>query len=203
MSRILSRRILALSSHFQVQARTQFLTQCKCASYSTISEPQSVKRGPTPLEPVNEAPLPVTSPVGEAKVYEPKIVKLVEEISQLTLLQVADLNELLKKTLNIPDAPMMGAMAFAAPAAAAAEEEEAAAPQKVQTSFTLKLMKFDESKKVPLIKECKSLLEGMNLVQAKKFVESAPCVVKADISKDDAEKLKTALEAAGATCEIS
>jgi len=204
MSRILCRRILALSSsHFQVQTRTQFLTQCKCASYSTDTVPQPVKRGPTPLEPVNEEPLPVTTPVGDPKVYEPKIVKLVEEISQLTLLQVADLNELLKKTLNIPDTPMMGGMAFAAPAAAPAEEEEAAAPQKVQTSFTLKLMKYDETKKVPLIKECKSLLEGMNLVQAKKFVESAPCVVKADIPKDEAEKLKTALEAAGASCEIS
>ncbi|ODM89285.1 39S ribosomal protein L12, mitochondrial [Orchesella cincta] len=199
MSVFITRRILALSSSFQV--RSQLWKQCQCASYSNTT-PQVVKRGPTPLEQVNEEPLPVTTPTGESKVYEPKIVKLVDEISQLTLLQVADLNELLKKTLNIPDAPMMGAMAFAAPAAPA-EEEEAAAPQKVQTSFTLKLMKFDEAKKVALIKECKSLLEGMNLVQAKKFVESAPCVVKADIPKDEAEKLQKALEAAGGTCEVS
>jgi len=39
--------------------------------------------------------------------------------------------------------------------------------------------------------------------QAKKFVESAPCVVKADIAKDEAEKLQKALEAVGASCEIS
>lgn len=73
------------------------------------------------MEPVNEEPLPVTPPVGQQKTYEPKIVKLVDEISQLTLLQVADLNELLKKTLNIPDTPMMGAMSFAAPAASSSE----------------------------------------------------------------------------------
>lgn len=45
------------------------------------------------------------------------------------------------------------------------QEEEEAAPVKVQTEFTVKLMKFDESKKVALIKEVKALIEGMNLVQ--------------------------------------
>jgi len=48
------------------------------------------------------------------------------------------------------------------------QDEEQAAPAKVQTSFTLKMLKFDEGKKVALIKECKNLLEGMNLVQVKK-----------------------------------
>ena len=47
----------------------------------------------------------------------------------------------------------------------------------------MKLLKFDTAKKVALIKELKNQVEGMNLVQAKKFVESAPAVVKSDISK--------------------
>lgn len=68
--------------------------------------------------------------------------------------------------------------------------------------FQVKLTKFDEKQKVALIKEVKSLLEGFNLVQAKKFVESAPTVVKADISKDEAEKLKEALTKVGAEIEI-
>lgn len=63
-------------------------------------------------------------------------------------------------------------------------------------------MKFDEKQKVALIKEIKTLLEGMNLVQAKKFVESAPTVVKSDIGKDEAEKLKEALSKVGAVVEI-
>ena len=71
-----------------------------------------------------------------------------------------------------------------------------------QTSFSVKLESFDNAKKVTLIKEIKNLVEGMNLVQAKKFVESCPTVVKADLSKDEAEKLKEALTAAGATCKI-
>ncbi|CAG7706157.1 unnamed protein product [Allacma fusca] len=163
--------------------------------YSTESKPQ-------------DSPISVSTPLGQDKVYDPKLARIVDEISKLTLLEVADLNELLKKTLNIPDTPMMGPMAMGAfnlgaAAAPAAEEEEVAAPKKVQTSFTLKLMKFDDTKKVPLIKEVKNLLEGMNLVQAKKFVESSPTIIKADIDKEEAEKLKAAFEAVGATCEIS
>ena len=72
----------------------------------------------------------------------------------------------------------------------------------VQTSFSLKLEAFAASKKVALVNKIKANVEGFNLVQAKKFVESAPAVVKADLAKDEAEKLKTALESAGATCKI-
>ena len=82
------------------------------------------------------------------------------------------------------------------------EEEEAAAPQAVQTSFTVKLMKYDPAKKVAIIKAVKSLIDGMNLVQAKKFVEEAPAVLKADIAKDEAEKIKEVLESVGAETSI-
>ncbi|KAG7153610.1 39S ribosomal protein L12-like [Homarus americanus] len=134
-------------------------------------------------------PLMAPSPDGAPKVYPEKIQSIVSQISHLTLVEVADLNELLKKTLNISDAPEE-------------EEEEAAAPAKVQTSFTLKMNKYDESRKVALIKEVKARLEGYNLVQAKKFVESCPCVVKADIPKDEAEQLLESFKAVGAECVI-
>jgi large subunit ribosomal protein L7/L12 len=92
-----------------------------------------------------------------------------------------------------------------------------------KTSFTLKLVRFDETKKVPLIKEIKNVVEGMNLVQvscdfwshvpvwcnpcydveqAKKFVESAPQILKSNMPKDEAEKTKAALEALGAVVEM-
>lgn len=106
----------------------------------------------------------------------------------------------MKKRLNLPDAPAFPVGAVVAPQAAA--EDDDAGPAKAKSSFTVKLTKFDEKQKVALIKEVKGLLEGMNLVQAKKFVESAPTVVKADIGKDEAEKLKEALEKVGATIEI-
>merc|ERR1712013_681086 len=147
----------------------------------------------------NEAmPLP-----SKDKVYSEKITRIVEDISSLNLLEVADLNSLLKSKLNISDAPVMMAGAAApAPAAAPVEEEEEQAPQVIQTSFTVKLNKFDAAKKVAIIKEIKNLVEGMNLVQAKKFVESAPAVVKSDIAKDEAEKIQAALQAVGGECVV-
>lgn len=134
----------------------------------------------------------------------PKLQAIVNDIAKLNLLEVSELSALLKKTLNLPDAPVVayGARVAAAPAAAAEEEETGAGPAVVQTSFKVKLNSFDESKKIALIKELKAQVEGMNLVQAKKFIESAPAFIKEDISKDDAEALKAALEKLGAVIEI-
>merc|ERR1712112_433773 len=92
---------------------------------------------------------------------------------------------------------MAGAMPTGSAQPQQEEEEEEVAPQVVQTSFTVKLNKFDAAKKVAIIKEIKNIVEGMNLVQAKKFVESAPAVVKADISKEEAEKILASLVAVG------
>ena len=142
---------------------------------------------------------------GQPKVYSEKITSLVKQISQLNLLEVSDLNDLLRKTLNIRDVPMGGSFAAtataAAPAAAAPVEEEAA-PVSTKSSFRLKLVGFNQDKKVQLIKEIKSIGDNMNLVQAKKFVESVPQVLKDNIGKEEADKLKQLLEKAGATVEI-
>lgn len=145
--------------------------------------------------------LTIPVPEGVDKPVSPKIEKIVSEITTLNLLEVSELSQVLKKRLNLPDAPVMpmGGFAMAAPAA---QDEEEATPKAVKTSFTVKLTKFDDKQKVALIKEVKSLLEGFNLVQAKKFVESVPTVVKADVSKDEAEKLKEALTKVGGIIEI-
>ncbi|XP_030646246.1 large ribosomal subunit protein bL12m isoform X1 [Chanos chanos] len=139
---------------------------------------------------------------GGPKQYSPKIQQLVNDIASLTLLEVSDLNELLKKTLNIQDVGMMpmGAMA-AAPAVPAAQavEEEAAPAKKEKTHFTVKLTELNATEKVKLIKEVKNCMQGLNLVQAKKLVESLPQEIKANVSKEEAEKIKAALEAAGGT----
>eukprot|EP00088_Acartia_fossae_P070984 TRINITY_DN963_c0_g1_i11.p1 TRINITY_DN963_c0_g1~~TRINITY_DN963_c0_g1_i11.p1 ORF type:complete len:206 (-),score=70.42 TRINITY_DN963_c0_g1_i11:445-1008(-) len=148
----------------------------------------------------NEA-MPLPSP---DKTYPPKIVKIVDEISTLNLLEVADLNSLLKQRLNISDAPVMmagGGMPAAAPPKEE-EEEEAAAPAAVQTNFAVKIKAFDAAKKVAVIKAVKGVMEGMNLVQAKKFVEGVPAILKEDLAKDEAEKMKETLVAAGAEIEI-
>ncbi|CAI5443977.1 unnamed protein product [Caenorhabditis angaria] len=149
---------------------------------------------------------PANLPSSEDRQISPKIAGLVDEIASLSLLDVSDLNWALKKRLNIPDQPLMSAAAFAmpaaaaAPTAAAAEEAASDVPQKM--TFTVKLTKFDDTKKIAIIKEIRNCVPGLNLVQAKKFVETAPVNVKEDLGKAEAEELKSLLEKAGATIEI-
>ncbi|KAA0189302.1 putative mitochondrial ribosomal protein l12 strongylocentrotus purpuratus [Fasciolopsis buskii] len=141
---------------------------------------------------------------GGEKTYPGHIIRLVDAIASMTLLEVADLTELLQKRLNIksPGGFMptmnMSSVTAASPQAEEVEEEQAA----VKSSFTVKLIKFDAAKKVPLIKEIKQIVPEMNLVQAKKFVESAPGNIKTDVSREEAEEIKKTLEGAGATIEI-
>ncbi|XP_055842941.1 39S ribosomal protein L12, mitochondrial [Episyrphus balteatus] len=141
-------------------------------------------------------------PEGVDKPPNPKLDNIVNSIASLNLLEVSELSSLLKKKLNLPETAFAPVGFAAAGPAKPAEDEEEAAPKKVQTSFKVKLVKFDDKQKVALIKEIKNLLEGMNLVQAKKFVESAPTLVKEDIPKDEADKLKEALTKVGAVIEI-
>ncbi|XKL60742.1 hypothetical protein PGB90_007799 [Kerria lacca] len=137
---------------------------------------------------------PISIPASETDtlIVSPKIESLVSEISKLTILEVSELSTALKKRLNLPDVPTMSFGAISQVAANTEEVDEA--PKVVKTNYTVKLMKFDDDKKIAVIKEIKSLIEGLNLVQAKKFVESTPVIVKADINKEEAEKLKEALE---------
>jgi large subunit ribosomal protein L7/L12 len=104
--------------------------------------------------------------------------------------------------LNIPDMPMGGFVAGGAgagPAAAAPVEEEEAAPAAAEkTLFNLKLEKFDAGAKPKVIKEIKAML-GLSLVDSKKFVESAPKLMKEGVPKEEAEKIVETLKALGAT----
>ncbi|KAF8929690.1 hypothetical protein BGZ58_008778 [Dissophora ornata] len=138
---------------------------------------------------------------GASKDVDPKIVSIVDQISGLTLLQTADLVSLLKTRLNIQEIamPVGGAPAGGAATAAAPVEEEKVVEK---TEFNVKLEKFDAAAKAKLIREIKNIIPGINLVEAKKFVEGAPKVVKENLNKADAEKLKKTLEDLGATVSL-
>ncbi|MFH4977982.1 hypothetical protein AB6A40_004691 [Gnathostoma spinigerum] len=151
---------------------------------------------------------PVETP-RENRVISPRIQNIVDQIVSLSLFEVSDLNYALKKKLNLSDTPTFAqGMPFVAAAAASAaqvshhqeEAEQHDAPQKI--TFSVKLTKFDAAKKIALIKEIRNSIPGFNLVQAKKFVDSVPAVVKEDLGKTDAEALKASLEKVGATCEV-
>ena len=119
-----------------------------------------------------------------------KITALIEEIKTLTILEVADLVKALEEEFGVSAAPVAVAGA-AAPAAAAVEEK---------TEFDVELKSFG-AKKLDVIKAVRELL-GLGLKEAKELVESAPKVIKEGVSKEDADKIKAALEAAGAEIEI-
>ncbi|GFF23612.1 50S ribosomal protein L12 [Aspergillus lentulus] len=132
----------------------------------------------------------------------PKITQIVDQISQLTLLETADLVASLKSRLNIPDLPVGGFAVAAGPgggaaAPAAAEEEEAAPAAQEKTLFNLKLETVDAASKAKVIKEIKGLL-GLSLVDSKKFVESVPKMMKESVPKEEAEKIIETLKAVGA-----
>ncbi|NXJ68642.1 DIC protein, partial [Rostratula benghalensis] len=81
------------------------------------------------------------------------------------------------------------------------QDEEEIPLKKEKTHFTVRLTEMKPTDKVKLIKEVKNFVPGVNLVQAKKLVESLPQEIKANASKEEAEKIKAALEAAGGTTQ--
>ena len=118
--------------------------------------------------------------------------QLVDELSKLTVLEAAELSKLLEEKWGV---------SAAAPVAAAAAGAAAAAPAAVEkTEFTVVLASAGD-KKINVIKEVRAIT-GLGLKEAKDLVEAAPKEVKADVSKDEAEKIKKQLEDAGAKVEL-
>ncbi|HEY2445778.1 MAG TPA: 50S ribosomal protein L7/L12 [Rhizomicrobium sp.] len=121
-----------------------------------------------------------------------KIEKLVDDLSGLTVIEAAELAKLLEDK--------WGVSAAAPVAAAAAPAAAAAAPAVEKTEFTVVLLEAGD-KKINVIKEIRAIT-GLGLKEAKDLVEGAPKEVKADVSKDEAAKLKKQLEDAGAKVEL-
>ncbi len=117
--------------------------------------------------------------------------KLSEELSTLTVLQLAELSKKLEEKWGVSAAsfaPAAGAGAAAAPAA------------EVQDKFEIVLASAGENK-INVIKEVRAIT-GLGLKEAKDLVEAAPKTVKADVAKAEAEEIKKKLEAAGAKVEL-
>ena len=118
--------------------------------------------------------------------------KLADELSELTVIQAAELSKMLEEK--------WGVSAAAPVAVAAASNGEAAAAEEEQTEFDVILESFGE-KKINVIKEIRAIT-GLGLKEAKELVESAPKPVKEGVSKEEGDELKEKLEGAGATVEL-
>ncbi|KAI7833377.1 ClpS-like protein [Kickxella alabastrina] len=143
-------------------------------------------------------PIPTPEGSGAGADVAPKVSAIVDKVAELTLLETSQLVEALKAKFNITEAVQVvsGAGSPAGGAAAAAPVEEKPVEK---TEFKVKLEKIDAAQKAKVIREIKNLIPDMNLVAAKKFVESAPKVIKESAPKEEAEKIKQVLEALGAT----
>lgn len=121
--------------------------------------------------------------------------KMAEELTKLTVLEVNELKNILKDEYGIE--PAAAAVAVAGPAAGG--DAGAAADEKTEFTVTLK---DAGAQKVAVIKAVKELT-GLGLGEAKGLVDNAPSAIKENVSKDDAEAAKKALEEAGATVEVA
>ena len=119
------------------------------------------------------------------------ITKLVDQLSELTVLEAADLAKALEEKWGVSAA---AAVASAAPAAAAGPAVEE------QTEFDV-ILTGDGGKKINVIKEVRALT-GLGLGEAKTLVESAPKAIKEGVNKEEAEKIKKQIEEAGGTVEL-
>ena len=121
------------------------------------------------------------------------LAKLVDELSALTVLEAAELSKMLEEKWGVSAAAPVAVAAVAGPAAAAPAAE-------AQTEFTVTLANAGD-KKINVIKEIRTIT-GLGLKEAKDLVEGAPKVVKENVSKDEADKIKKVLEENGATVEV-
>ena len=124
--------------------------------------------------------------------------QLLEAFESLTLLEVKEFNDKFQERFGVTAAAPVAAAAPAAAGAAGAAEAPAAAEE--QTEFTATLTEIGPNK-IPVIKVVRELT-GLGLKEAKDLVDAAPKPVKEGIARDEAEKIKAALEEQGAKVEI-
>ncbi|GLI61009.1 hypothetical protein VaNZ11_003271 [Volvox africanus] len=149
-------------------------------------------------------PNAVPSTTADVSSGNAKVQKLADEVMGLTVLECSLLSEILRKKLGVPQPAFGATMPFAMPAAppaaatpaAAAPVEKKEEPKKEKTEFDVKLESFSAEGKIKVIKEIRALT-NLGLKEAKELVEKAPVMIKAGVSKADAEAMRKQIEAAG------
>ena len=119
--------------------------------------------------------------------------QILEAVAGMTVLEVSELVKAMEEKFGVTAAAPVAVAAGPAAGPAAAVEE--------QTEFTVVLKGFDDTKKIPVIKEVR-VITGLGLKEAKDLVEAGNKTLKENVSKEDAAKFKAQLEAAGGVVEI-
>jgi len=167
-------------------------------------------------------------PTKEGEIFSEKIENLAEEVSKLPIVEMVFFLKAVSKRLGLPfemftnpppqpmyapppygyqagpPPPGAGGPPPQAQAQAATPPPAAApAPAKEKSEFTVKLVKLDEGAKYKVLKEVRVFKPGMSVGDSKKYVEGLPTVLAENVTKDEAQKWKDAIKAAGGEVEIS
>jgi len=134
---------------------------------------------------------------GDLKMADITKEQVVEFLSGMTVLELAELTKELEAKWGVTAAAPVAMAAMPMGGAAAAEEK----PEE-KTEFDVILKGFDADKKIGVIKEIRTVVAGLGLKEAKEFVEAAPKTIKEGATKEEAEDIKKKLEAAGGQVEI-
>ena len=122
--------------------------------------------------------------------------QIIEAIGEKTILELSELIKAREEKFGVTAAAPVAVVAGGAAGGGAAEEEK--------TEFTVTLKGLsDPGKKIGVIKEVRNVIPGLGLKEAKELVEGAPKVLKEDVSKEEAAKIKEAITAAGGEVEIA
>jgi len=122
--------------------------------------------------------------------------QIIEAIGEKTILELSELIKAMEEKFGVTAAAPVAVVAGGAAGGGASEEEK--------TEFTVTLKGLsDPGKKIGVIKEVRNVVSGLGLKEAKELVEGAPKVLKENVSKEEAAKIKEAMTAAGAVIEIA
>jgi len=121
--------------------------------------------------------------------------EILEAIASMTVLEVSELVKMMEEKFGVSAAAPVAVAAVAGGGGAAAPAAEE------KTEFNVILKAFDETKKIAVIKEVRAVTD-LGLKESKDLVEGAPKTLKEGVSKDEANKIKDAITAAGGTVEI-
>ncbi len=120
--------------------------------------------------------------------------QILDAIAEMTVLEVSELVKAMEEKFGVTAAAPVAVAAVGGGAGEAAAEE--------QTEFTVTLESIDAAKKIAVIKEVRAVT-GLGLKEAKDLVEGAPKVIKENVSKEDAAKIKESVEAAGGVVKVA
>ena len=122
--------------------------------------------------------------------------QIIEAIGEKTILELSELIKAMEEKFGVTAAAPVAVVAGGSAGGGASEEEK--------TEFTVTLKGLsDPGKKIGVIKEVRNVVPGLGLKEAKELVEGAPKVLKEDVSKEEAAKIKEAITAAGGEVEIA